>query len=90
MGPKKNKGGQADHADTNRESYQPSAEWESQRLFARRDVARVKATRHKALGDIVLQPQVVKVLIESERQWCGPCHQEEVARISVEDCLRLW
>jgi len=84
-GPKKNKGGQAGHADTNRESRQlPTVE--KQHLFAPQcgscghALARVKATRHKALVDIVLHPQVVNVLLESERQWCGHCHREVVAR----------
>ena len=84
---KKKKGGQAGHADTNRES-QPheSSSWQKQHLFVAacggcgQTLARVKATRGKALVDIVLHPQVVKVLVESERQWCGQCQQEVVAR----------
>ncbi len=84
---KKKKGGQAGHADTNRES-QPheSSSWQKWHLFAPtcgscgQALARVKATRHKALVDIVLQPQVVNVLLESERQWCGDCQREVVAR----------
>lgn len=84
---KKKKGGQAGHADTNRES-QPheSSSWQKQHLFVSAcadcgpTLARVKATRHKALVDIVLHPQVVNILRESERQWCGQCHREVVAR----------
>ena len=45
----------------------------------RRHVARVDrlliAAKH-----IVLHPQVVNVLLESERQWCGDCQREVVAR----------
>ena len=83
---KKKKGGQAGHADTNRESRQQPLTVEKQHLFAPQcgscgqALARVKATRHKALVDIVLHPQVVNILLESERQWCGHCHQEVVAR----------
>lgn len=50
---KKKKGGQAGHADTNRECHQPSHPLETQRLFVRhcgscgQALARVKATRRK-------------------------------------------
>ncbi len=83
---KKKKGGQAGHADTNRESRESPQEAEKQRLFAPtcgacgEQLARVKATRRKRLVDSVLHPQVVNVLLESERQWCGHCKQEVVAR----------
>ena len=40
----------------------------------------MKATREKALIDIVLHPHVNRVRIESERQWCGDCKQEISAR----------
>jgi len=43
-------------------------------------LACVRATRRKALVDIALHPQVLNVLLESERQWCGLCKQEVVAR----------
>ena len=85
-GPKKRKGGQAGHADTNRESRQQPHTGEKQHLFAPacgscgQTLARVKAVRHKTLVDSVLHPQVVNVLLESERQWCGHCHREVVAR----------
>ena len=62
--------------------------FETQRLFAPvcghcgEALARVRATRHKELVDIVLHPQVVRRLIESERQWCGHCKREVSARDS--------
>ena len=83
---KKKKGGQPGHADTNRESHQPSESVETQRLFVSHcgscghALARVNATRRKRLVDIVLHPQVVNVVLESERQWCGECQQEVCAR----------
>jgi transposase len=83
---KKTKGGQPGHADTNREAHPEPHPFETERLFAPvcgqcgQALARVKATRHKALVDLVLQPQVIKLLIESERQWCGHCKREVTAR----------
>ncbi len=78
--------GQAGHADTTRESHQQPHEGETQHLFAPtcgacgQGLARVKATRGKALVDSVLHPQVFNVLLESEREWCGHGHREVVAR----------
>lgn len=43
--------------------------WRACRRHARRE-----------LIDSVVQPQVVQVLLESERQWCGQCQQEVSAR----------
>ena len=83
---KKNKGGQPGHADTNREAHHEPRPTEKARLFAPvcghcgTALARVRATRHKELVDIVLHPQVVTLLIESERQWCGHCKREVSAR----------
>ncbi|GAC1360058.1 MAG: IS66-like element ISH10B family transposase [Ktedonobacteraceae bacterium] len=83
---KKSKGGQPGHADTNREAHPEPHPYEKERLFAPvcghcgEALARVGATRHKVLVDIVLHPQVVKRLIESERQWCGHCKREVAAR----------
>ncbi|MBF6607053.1 MAG: transposase [Chloroflexi bacterium] len=83
---KKTKGGQPGHADTNREAHLESPPCEKKRLFAPVcghcgvALARVQATRPKLLVDLVLHPEVVRVLIESERQWCGHCHREVSAR----------
>lgn len=84
---KKKKGGQPGHSDTNRENQrQEPSSWASQHLFVSacgscgQDLARVRATRRKMLVDIVLHPHMVKVLVESERQWCGHCQEEVVAR----------
>lgn len=85
-GSKKPKGGQVGHQDTNREARAVQPVKERVRLFAPvcgkcgQVLTRVQATRRKELVDIVMQPQVVQVLLESERQWCGHCQQEVVAR----------
>jgi len=79
---KKKKGGQPGHANTNREAKEATAEYTKQHVFASacstcgQALSRVTATQQKLLLDIVLNPQVVKLLIESERQWCGHCRKE--------------
>lgn len=83
---KKPKGGQFGHRDTNREARPAEPIKEVVRLFAPvcgtcgESLARVQATRRKELVDIVLHPEVVQVVLESERQWCGQCQREVVAR----------
>lgn len=83
---KKSKGGQAGHPDTNRENQAGAESYESypsKRIFAKicsscgTPLNRTGAVKQKILLDIVLNPQIVKLLIESERQWC-PCCQKEV------------
>jgi transposase len=83
---KKKKGGQTGHRDTNREHGVPTVPKERRRVFAPtcdacgEALPRVTATRSKTLLDIELHPHTVEVLIESERQWCGHCKREVVAR----------
>ena len=83
---KKPTGGQFGHRDTNREARPAEPIKEVVRLFAPvcgtcgESLARVQATRRKELVDIVLHPEVVQVVLESERQWCGQCQREVVAR----------
>lgn len=83
---KKQKGGQFGHTDTNREQKEYPQNYLHKHLFVNRcnscggHLARVKSTRQKILFDIVLNPQVTKLLIESERQWCGHCKKEVIAR----------
>ena len=79
---KKKKGGQSGHADTNRESREDYASWPKKRLFRKtcgtcgKKLSRVKAARQKILLDIVIHPEIVKLILESERQWCGGCKRE--------------
>jgi transposase len=83
---KKQKGGQAGHADTNREKQEDYRSFERKRIFANTCgkchslLPRVNATRKKVLLDIIIIPQVVKQIIESERQWCGNCQIEVNAK----------
>ena len=83
---KKLKGGQKGHANTNRESHEDYALWLRKRVFAKkcgtcgRKLSRVRATRQKMLVDIVMKPEVVKLIVASERQWCGTCRHEVAAQ----------
>lgn len=83
---KKPKGGQIGHADTNRERRENTPSYDRKRVFATHcatcgsTVSRVNAVQQKTLLDIVLNPQMVNLIIESERQWCGKCHREVSAR----------
>lgn len=78
----KKKGGQPGHADTNREQKEDCRNYDKKRIFlascpcCHSPLSRVRATRQKVLVDVVLNPQVVKQLIESERQWCRHCKKE--------------
>lgn len=79
---KKTKGGQLGHKDTNREAREDRRSFSSIRLFAAScqkcgtTLSRVAATRDKLLVDITLHPEVTKLLIQTERQWCPKCHRE--------------
>lgn len=83
---KKNKGGQTGHSDTNREKDEDYSSYARQRLFVKtcgrcgHNLSRVNATRQKILLDIVLNPKTVKLILESERQWCGNCRSEANAK----------
>lgn len=83
---KKKKGGQPDHPDTNREQSEDYHSFQRQRLFVKtcgicnHPLPRVKAIKQKILLDIVINPQIVKMIIESERQWCATCKREVNAK----------
>lgn len=85
---KKQKGGQTGHENTNKERYESISEYSVQHLSLAQcatchtSVAATSATRQKHLIDIVLNPQVVKLIVESERQWCRTCRKEISARDS--------
>lgn len=78
---KKMKGGQIGHANTNREQNDNPQNYVKKHLFLEtcpdcgKQLSRVNATKQKLLLDIVLNPEIVKLLLESERQWCGNCHK---------------
>ena len=79
---KKKRGGQTGHSDTNRESREDTTKWQRKRLWLSvcvqcgTDLSRVNGIREKQLIDIVLNPEVVKLILEQERQWCSCCKQE--------------
>lgn len=83
---KKEKGGQTDHPDTNREQSEDYRNFQRQRIFAKTcgrchmPLPQVKATKQKILLDIVINPQTIKMILESERQWCSTCKVEVNAK----------
>ena len=83
---KKNKGGQAGHPDTNREQTEDYRDFHRQRIFAKtcgrcsHPLPRVKAIKQKVLLDIIINPQIIKMILESERQWCATCTTEVNAK----------
>jgi len=76
------KGGQKGHPDTNRESGENYSSFEKNRLFVKtcgkcgHKLKRVSGVRQKVLIDIIINPDVMKMVLESERQWCGHCKME--------------
>lgn len=86
---KKSKGGQLNHPDTNREgqvNFPGYATYSRRRIYAKScgkcgsSLGRVNATKEKALLDIVIKPEIIQVILESERQWCKICKAEVSAR----------
>lgn len=81
---KKTKGGQIGHTDTNRENQTSFdlSQFDKKRVYApecgscHQELGRVSSTRQKLLLDIVINPQVLKLIVESERQWCKVCQKE--------------
>lgn len=86
---KKPKGGQNGHTDTNKENQEDFKSYESyphKRIYASicghcgSNLKRTKAFKQKVLLDIVIKPEIVKLLIDSERQWCRNCQKEVISR----------
>ncbi|PJC30718.1 hypothetical protein CO050_05455 [Candidatus Roizmanbacteria bacterium CG_4_9_14_0_2_um_filter_38_17] len=83
---KKLKGGQEGHNNTNREMHEDYSSYQHKRLFAthctkcKNPLNRTNSTRAKILLDIVINPNLVKLILDSERQWCGNCQNEVSAR----------
>ena len=79
---KKTKGDQIGHSDTNREQNEDYSTFLHKRGYAKacgkchKPLGRVNATREKALIDIVINPQTVRLILQSERQWCPTCKCE--------------
>lgn len=86
---KKSKGGQDGHKDTNRErqaDFEGYENYQRKRIYASvcshcgNKLKRTEAFKQKVLLDIVIKPEVLKLIIESERQWCNNCRKEVVSR----------
>lgn len=83
---KREKGGQTGHADTNREKQEDYGPYTKKRIFAKTcgkrhsPLSRVLSTKQKILLDIVINPKIVRMIFLSERQWCGNCKKEVIAR----------
>lgn len=82
---KKDKGGQFGHADTNREGNINFPGYETfprKRIYAKNcgkcgtNLDRVNATKEKTLLDIVIKPEIIQMILQSERQWCSTCKIE--------------
>lgn len=88
---KKSKGGQDGHKDTNREKqadFEGYENYQRKRIYASvcghcgNRLKRTKAFKEKVLLDIVIKPEILKLIIESERQWCSNCQKEVISHDS--------
>lgn len=83
---KKPNGGQIGHTDTNADKKRQYQSFTRQRVFATNCgncgslLTRVNGVKDKTLIDIQITTQLIQVILESERQWCGNCHKEVTAR----------
>lgn len=83
---KKKKGGQKGHADTNREKTEDYSSFKKKRAYAKTcgncnsPLSRALSTKQKILLDIVINPEIIKLIILSERQWCGKCKKEVMVK----------
>lgn len=83
---KKEKGGQIGHADTNREKNEDYSSFKRKRIFAKtcgncnNPLPHALSTKQKILLDIVINPEIIKMIILSERQWCSKCKQAVIAK----------
>ena len=95
---KKKKGGQKGHADTNREKTEDYSSFKRKRAYAKTcgncnsSLARAFCTKQKILFDIVINPEIIKMIILSERQWCGTCKKEVLVKDqqSLPPFYRIW
>jgi FtsZ-binding cell division protein ZapB len=83
---KKKKGGQKGHADTNREKTEDYSSYKRKRAYAKtcgncnNALSRVSTAQQKILLDIVMNPELIKMIILSERQWCDKCKRSVIAK----------
>ena len=80
------RGGQIHHSDTNRETKENPNDYPKEHINltncpnCHHSLNFVKSIKDKVLIDIVLNPQVIKLLVQAERQWCPKCQKEINAR----------
>src|SRR6266566_2247889 len=79
---KKHKGGQTGHTDTNKDAERNYASFPRLRISAQScagcgsPLERTGGSKEKILIDIEINPQILTVIVEAERQWCGNCKTE--------------
>ena len=83
---KKPNGGQIGHTDTNQDSKRNYQSFKKQRLFAStcgncgNPLKRVQSVKEKILIDIQINTQLIRMILQSERQWCKSCKHAVTAR----------
>lgn len=79
---KKPKGGQKRHANTNKDRQRDYASFKKQRVYSQacgkcgNPLSHTISTKDKTLIDIEINPQLLQLIIQSERQWCNTCKKE--------------
>lgn len=79
---KKPKGGQTGHANTNKDGERDYASFKKARIYTGtcggcgKHLTRANSIKEKTLIDIEINPQLLQLIIQSERQWCGTCKKE--------------
>ncbi len=79
---KKPKGGQIGHTNTNKDHERDYASFKRERLYTEicggcgKHLTHARSIKEKTLIDIEINPQLLQLIIQSERQWCGKCKKE--------------
>lgn len=78
----KRKGGQKGHANTNKDGERSYASFQRIRLHAGacgkcgKQLVRTGSSKEKILIDIEINPKLIELILQSERQWCSNCKKE--------------
>lgn len=81
----KEKGGQKGHTNTNKDRERDYASFKKERIYTEvcgrcgHHLSRTGSVKERTLIDIEIKPQLVQMIIQSERQWCGNCKKEVLA-----------
>lgn len=79
---KKPKGGQIGHANTNKDGERDYASFQRIHLHANacgkcgKQLVRTRGIKEKTLIDIEINPKLIGLILQSERQWCNTCKKE--------------